>query len=221
MGFLGLPDNAEDLRSQIAPHSVAHMFLGGGKGGGGAGAPPERQYSQEEIDAINKGGYAQDSDTLRRQSSYNYGRQLGQKEFYDDPDMQAGRAKREDLAKGYDGVELGGMRQEARGQIAGQRSNYLQSLQGKLGRGGVGGARGAAVAGAADQKYAQQGADSERKMAVDSAQMKRQGTNDLQDYVFRQKLGATGMGYGQQSLGASDYAAKMGIASNDKGGGKK
>ncbi len=189
-------------------------------GSEGQGPAPERQYSQTEIDGINNGGYSQDADQVRRQSSYNYGRQLGQKEFYDDPKMKEGLARREDLAKGYDGKELGGMRQEARGQIAGQRSAYLQSMQGKMARGGVGGARGAAISGAADQKFAQQGGDAERKMSLDSAQMKRQGTNELQDYMFRQKLGATGLAYGQQALGSSDYAAKMGVNANS-GGGKK
>jgi hypothetical protein len=175
---------------------------------------------QNDTNTLNGSSYTPDADMVRRANSYNYGRSLGQKEFYDDPDMKEIRGKREDLAKGYDGKELGAMRDEARGQVAGQRSNYLQSLQGKLARSGAGGARAAAVSGAADQKYAQQGAESERKLALDSSTMKRQGTNDLQDFYMRQKLGATGMAYGQQSLGASDYAAQQGVAAS-KSGGKK
>lgn len=176
--------------------------------------------AQNRASNVRAGGYEMDENQIRRASAYNYGSSLGQKEFYDDPDMQAGRKRREDLAKGYDGQELGAMRQEARGQVAGQRSAYLQQLQSKLARGGVGGARGAAIQGAADMGYAKQGADSERKLALDSAGMKRQGTNDLQDYVFRQKLGKTGLAYGQQALASGDYAAEKGVQAA-QGGGKK
>ncbi len=175
---------------------------------------------QSQAATVNAGGYLQDANQLRRQSAYNYGRELGQKEFYDDPKMQEGLARREEMAKGYDGKELSGMRQEARGQVAGQRSAYLSTLKGKLARSGAGGARGAAVSAAADEGYAKLGAESERKLAADSSAMKRQGTNELQDYMFRQKLGATGLAYGQQSLAASDYAAERGAAANS-GGGKK
>lgn len=149
-----------------------------------------------------------------RYADISAGNAAGRKEFYDDPEMQAGRARREDLAKGYDGQELGGMRQEARGQIAGQRSAYLQQLQSKLARGGVGGARAAAISGAADQKYAQQGADSERKLAMDSSDMKRQGTNDLQEYVMRQKYGSLGTGLAYGQLGAQDRGTAAAAAAN-------
>jgi hypothetical protein len=56
-------------------------------------------------------------------------------------------------------------------------------------------------------------------MLLDSAQMKRQGVGDLQDFIFRQKLGETEMILGQQGLGASDFAAQQARASNS--GGKK
>lgn len=170
-------------------------------------------------ETVQNGGYMADNNMVRRAGAYNYGRDLGQKEFYDDPDMKLLRDKRIDMANGYDGQELGAMRETARGEIAGQRSNYLRTLAGKLGRGGVGGARAAAMQGAADQGYAKTTADMERKMALDSAQMKRQGQNDLQDFMFRQKLGAVGMGYGQQAFSSADYAADKGVEAANSGGG--
>ena len=85
------------------------------------------------------------------------GRARGKEIFYDDPDMKMMREKREDLAKGYSGQELGAIRQTARGEIAGQRNNYLRNMHSNLARGGVGGARGAAVRGAADQKLLKAG----------------------------------------------------------------
>lgn len=144
------------------------------------------------------------------------GRARGQEIFYDDPDMKMLRQKREDLAKGYSGEELGALRQTARGEIAGQRSNYLRSMHSNLAKGGVGGARGAAIRGAADQKFAQTGADAERKMALDSGNMVRQGTNDLQDYIFRQKYGGLGTELGYAQLGTADRSAAAAAAANNK-----
>lgn len=140
------------------------------------------------------------------------GNAAGQQTFYNDPDMQALRAKREDLAKGYSGQEYGALRQNARAETAGQRQNYLSALQSKLGRGGVGGARGAAMQGAADQRYAQQGAQQERNLALDSANMQRQGQNDLQDFIMRQKYGALGTGLAYGQLGAQDRASAAATA---------
>lgn len=182
-------------------------------------AARDKERASTNADIVN-GGYSLDANDLRRASSYNYGRALGQKEFYDDPDMKDLRSRNEELAKGYDGKEYSALRENARNEIAGQRSNYLKSMQGKLARGGAGGARAAAVSGAADQKFSQQGADSERKLALDSANMKRQGTSDLQKFILNQKLGATGLAYSQQALGSADYAADRGVEAN-KGGGKK
>jgi len=93
-------------------------------------------------------------------------------------------------------------------------------MQGKLARGGVGGARAAAVTGAADQNYAKLSGESERKLASDSANMKRQGTSDLQKFILNQKLGSTGLAYSQQALGSADYAAERGVEANQSGGKK-
>ena len=171
-------------------------------------------------DAISKGGYGVDENVLRRQSDYNLGASMGQKEFYDDPDMQQLRKLREQYAQGYDSEELGNIRQDARGQIAGAQQSAQRQLASKAARGGVGGARGAAMQGAAAQEGAKNVASAERQMAVDSANMKRQGAADLQDFIFRQKLGKMGTAAGFMSTGSADYAAAQGVAANS-GGGKK
>lgn len=154
------------------------------------------------------------------QAAINQGRDEGRRIFYDDPDMQQMRARRQDLSQGYDGKELGAMRETARREIAGQRQGYLNQMRSRLARQGVGGARAAAVQGAADQKFAQTGADAERKMTLDSAKLKREGVSDLQDYLFRQKYGelGTGMGYGQMAIADQTANAMRGIYGNQGGG---
>lgn len=165
-------------------------------------------------------GISYESAANRRKDAYNYGRELGQKEFYDDPDMSRIRATREDLAKGLSATEFDAMRAEAKAGAQAQQSNYLKSLQSNLAKSGVGGARSAAIRGQAEQGFAKQGADAERKLLLDSAQMKRQGISDLQDYLMRQKLGALGLAYGQQSLSSADYAAEKGVQAAQAGGKK-
>lgn len=147
------------------------------------------------------------------------GRERGQQVFYNDPDMQDLRRRRLDMAEGLNGQELGAMRTDARNQIAGQRSQYLRQLQSRAGRGGVGGARAAAMQGAADRGFQRNAAESERKMIVDNAALKRTGLNDLQDYYFRQKMGALGteLGYGQ--LSSAERAADAARKAAQSGGG--
>lgn len=134
------------------------------------------------------------------ESGYTKGKEL----FYDDPDMQMMRERRMDLSKGYSGSELGAMREQARAGLSGERSNYLRQLAGRAARGGVGGARAAAMQGAADVGMQGKRAELERKMALDSAEMMRKGTSELQDFLMRQRFGllSTGLGYAQ--LGVSD-----------------
>lgn len=182
--------------------------------------------SKEEADAkqaqmeanwakLQTGNYAQITpDIMRRQSNINLGMQAGQKEFYNDPDMQRLRALREQYAKGYSGEELGAIRQTARGEIAGQQQAAQRKLASGLGRGGVGGARAAAIQGSAVQQGARTAADAERKMALDSASMQRQGAADLQDFIFRQKMGKMGTAFGYAGLGSADYAAQQAANAN-------
>lgn len=156
-------------------------------------------------------------DQRRQAFEEGYGR--GREIFYDDPDMIALRRVREDLAKGYDGSELGAIRATARGEIAGQRATDARRLSSNLARGGVGGARAAAIRSTADQKYGETVAEAERKIALDSASMKRQGADSLQDFMFRQKYGAAGMGVGNAQLDSADYAAEQARKANSGGGG--
>lgn len=133
------------------------------------------------------------------ESAIQAGQQEGKRLFYDDPDMQMMRQRRMDLSQGYDGKELGAMRESARREIAGQSKGYMNQLGSNLARQGVGGARAAAVKGAAGQKFAETGAEAERRMLLDSAKMKREGTSDLQQFLMNQRYGqlSTGLGYGQ------------------------
>lgn len=165
------------------------------------------------------GGGAGGGNAAGRNAALEAGYARGQKEFYDDPDMQRLRATREDLAKGYSGEELGALRTTARNEIAGSRDAGSRNLASRLARGGAGGARGAAVMGTADQKAMATTADAERKMALDSAQMKRTGSSDLQDFLFRQKYGKMGTGVSEAQLQSADYQAEQSAKANTGGGG--
>lgn len=192
---------------------------------GGIVTPILRQFSPAGMLGLygsNSSGdsFSPEDASGRRKEAYEYGAQLGQKEFYDDPDMQSMRKTREDLSKGYDSGELGALRGEAKANVQGQRSAYMSQLQNNLAKSGVGGARGAAMINEGNQKAAVQGAEAERKVTLDSAQMKRQGVNDLQDFLMRQKLGKLGLAYGQQSLASADYAAEKGVQAAQSGGKK-
>lgn len=133
----------------------------------------------------------------------------GQKEFYDDPDMQTLRAQREDLAKGYSGEQLGALREQSRGDLQGQQSKYLQSLSSNLAKGGVGGARAAAMQQQANLGFAGKRAEQERLINIDQAKQVNQGTDKLQDFLFRQKYGKLGTGIGEAELGVADRNASM------------
>lgn len=173
---------------------------------------------ENQVSLVNSGGYNMTPDMVRRAGDTNYGLALGQREFYDDPDMQRLRQLREEYAKGYSGEELGALRGQARSEIAGSQQSAQRKLASGLARGGVGGARAAAIQGTQAQQGVKAAAEAERKMTLDSAQMKRQGAADLQDYIFRQKYGKLGTGLGMASLGSADYAAQKAEIANRQGG---
>jgi hypothetical protein len=175
-------------------------------------AENKRKEDQEVLNA--KRGYSMTPDMLRIANASNYGRDIGQSVFYDDPDMQRLRQLREDYAKGYEGQEAGAIRQQARGEIAGSQAAAQRKLASGLARGGVGGARAASIQSAQAQQGARSVAEAERKMALDSAQMKRQGAADLQDFIFRQKYGKEGLGLGYAGLESSSYAAQQALEAN-------
>jgi len=162
-------------------------------------------------------GYTMDPDEFRRAQALERGRAIGQEEFYNDPDMQRLRQLREQYAKGYSGEELGGIRQQARGEIAGSQQAQARKLASNLGKGGVGGARAAAIQAAGAREGGKAVAEAERKMALDSAQMQRQGAADLQDFIFRQKYGKVGLGAAYAGLSSSDYAAQQARLANQPG----
>lgn len=183
---------------------------------------PEYQKQLEEYqkyisELVNSGGWTQDSNSIRRRGAWNEGQAMGEQIFVNDPEMQALKAKRQALSDGYDGSELSAIRESARSETAGQRTQDQQRLSSNLAKGGVGGARAAAVKSANDQKYAAVNADNERKIALDSANMKRQGTNDLQDFIFRQKYGVVGTAAGNSQLSTADYAAEQARKANSGG----
>lgn len=143
-----------------------------------------------------------------RQADIEAGYKRGRDLFYNDPDMQAIRDRRFDLAQGYNGQQLGALREQSRSDLEGQRSKYLQQLQGNLGKGGVGGARAAAMVNQANSGFAANRAANERAINIDQAKQIRQGTSDLQDFLMRQKLGEVGTGIGYGELGVADRTAE-------------
>lgn len=147
------------------------------------------------------------SNAAARNADMNAGYAKGKEIFYDDPDMQDLRKRRMDLSKGYNGEELGAMRSQAQSELQGQRSNYLRALGSKTAKAGIGGARAAAMQASADANLQKNSAEMNRKMTLDNANMVRQGTDSLQDFLMRQKYGmlGTGLGYGQ--LGVADRSA--------------
>jgi hypothetical protein len=189
----------------------------------GLGRPKQAQdQAQQQLDnfrTVMAGGYTVNDDLTRNIGAINAGLALGKKQFSDDPEMQKLKAMRERYAQGYSGEELGNIRETARGELAGAQKAQQRQLAGAFGKGGVGGARGAAMMGQAAQQGVRGVADAERKMAMDSAQIQRQGASDLQDFIFKQKLGesAYAMGIGQQQSAAN--AANVAAAANK--GGKK
>ena len=180
----------------------------------------KEQELKDQWGMVQSGGYQVTPDIIRRQGDINLGRMMGEQEFYQDPEMQRLKALREQYAKGYSGEELGAIRQQARGEIAGAQQAQQRRLAGALGRGGVGGARAASIQAASGREGAKAVAEAERKMALDSAQMQRQGAADLQDFIFRQKMGKMGTAFGFAGLGSADYTARQAAEANkDKGGG--
>lgn len=147
------------------------------------------------------------------------GTTYGKKEFEQDPRMQQMLARREDLAKGYDGETLGALRQLARQEIAGSQASSLANLRSSAARSGVSGARGAAMMGAAQDKGTAQIADAERKMMLDQAGEIRKGTEGLENFLFNQKYGTMGTGAGFAQLASSERAAQAQEKAARSGGG--
>lgn len=195
-----------NVAKKITP--VQGAMLGGGFGAMAASAIGGGQQPGQPL---NYGGGA-----AERNADMQAGFAKGKELFYDDPDMQMMRDKRMDLAKGYDGQQMGAMRSQARNEIQGQRQGYLRSMSGNIARGGIGGARAAAMKANADQGFQQKGAEMERKMTLDNANLMRTGTNEAQDFLMRQKYGMLGTGMGYAQLGVTDRGAAAQAAAAGK-----
>lgn len=188
---------------------------------GNEGNYPGNENNKEKqitkLPSISIPGYTMDPDEFRRAQALERGRAIGQEEFYNDPDMQRLRQIREEYAKGYSGEELGNIRQQARSEIAGSQQAQARKLASNLGKGGVGGARAAAIQAAGAREGGKAVAEAELNMAQRSAEMKRQGAADLQDYIFRQKYGKLGVAANYASLSSADYAAQQARLANQPG----
>lgn len=151
-----------------------------------------------------------------REQDLDAGYLRGREMFYDDPDMQMLRSRRADLSQGYNGQELGALKGQASGELAGQREKILRDVGSKAARGGVGGARAAAIQGSVDNNLAKVKAEQDRKIMLDNANLKRTGTDSLQDFLFRQRFGQLTTGLGQAQLGVSDRTAANATAANQQ-----
>lgn len=206
---MGWFDDAVQTVTQAHVNPQSYLVPGGplaaagysvlSRGGGAEGQPPV---------ALGGGAAERDADFTR-------GLARG-KDLFRDKEMMDMRDKLADYAKGYDSSELGAIRGQALSQIQGQRGQYLQQLAGKAARGGVGGARAAAMQGAADRGFMKERAGAERSMALDSANMKRSGNKELQDYIMKQRLGEMSTGISEAQMGATERGGAAALAASQK-----
>lgn len=176
-----------------------------------AAAAEEKKKLDQEILAGN--AYRMTPDLVRIAGISNYGQIQGAKAF-ETPEMMQMQRLREDLAKGYSGEAGGALRQQARGEIAGQQQAQARKLASAQARGGVGGARGAAMQAASAREGGKAVAEAERKMALDSFQMQQKGADSLQDYLFRKTFAKLGSGAAYASMGSAQYAAEQAAKAN-------
>ena len=148
-------------------------------------------------------------------NEFEQGKKYGS-DIYRDKEMMDARNRLQDLSKGYSGQELGALREGAAQETAGQRASYLQQLQARAGRAGIGGARAAAMQGAADVGFQKAKQDAERKILLDNAQLTRQGTQDFNDFMMKQKAGELGTGALFAQLGSSERGSNTAAAAAAK-----
>jgi hypothetical protein len=178
------------------------------------------EAQKKEWDAIQAGGYQLTPGLMRNASSANYGKEQAEKELGDaNPYMARVKSIYENLAKGYESEEGGAIRQQARGEIAGSQQAAQRNLQSNLSRGGAGGARAAAIQGAQGQQGVKTAAEAERKMALDSANMQRQGSANLADFIARTQMAKLGVSMGYSGLSSSEYQAEQQGKANKGGDG--
>ena len=181
---------------------------------------PEKARKKEmERDMIfNQGAYRTSKDLEDLVSGVNYGMQLGEREYYQDPRIKELENIRREGMQGYDSATGGALRNIARGELAGQQNQYLSQLRSARSRAGVGGARGAAMEAASKENFAGKTGDMERKLMADAYQEKQKGTDKFVDFSMAQKAAKMGTGYGfGQAVSAQNAAEKSRQASNSGG----
>lgn len=203
--------------------SFQDFVVGSTAGPVGFMAVDEHKKKNNAIDANNAAIRAQvagNSGAALRDNDFSVGMDRGKEIFYNDLDMKDMRARRESLSKGYDSQELGSLRNQARGELEGQRSKYIQAQHSQAARAGVGGARAAAMEANTNANFAGKRASQENQINMDQAKMVRQGTGDLQDFMMRQKYGQLGTALGEEQLGVADRTAANQLAISGQQGKK-
>lgn len=169
---------------------------------------------------VKGGGFSVTPSAVERMSDLNLGLDLGKRQFSQDPRMMEIMEKRREALKGYDSGELSAMRNISRNEMDANRQKSLQTMRSNLGRSGVGGARGAAAIASADAGLQKAAQDTERKMLLDQASLKREALNAFADQAHREKLGEAGYAIASGQFGSADRAAAAGVAANNSGGKK-
>lgn len=178
----------------------------------------KQQSLQERMENLGKGQVNLSEGMVRRAEELELGRQQAKK-FFETPETAEMEKRLRDLAKGFGGEELGAMRQEARGQIAGAQKAQQRQFGSQLGKSGVSGARAAAMKQAARQEQMRTIASSERQMLLNDAAMKAEKSQNLVDFLGRKASGQAGLAATIAGLGSSEYAAEKAKASSGGGGG--
>lgn len=135
------------------------------------------------------------------------GRKRGEEMFMKDPEMQAMRKRREELAQGYSAPQLAAFREQARASLAGEQSNILRQMAARQARGGVGGARAAAGQAAASTELQGKRAEMERGMTIAEADRVAQQTQAYQDFIMRQRYGVAASELGRAQLAVAQRGA--------------
>lgn len=166
------------------------------------------QKAQQHKNKVTAGGFNMTPEMVPLQNAMNMGMAQGRQTFIDDPRMKQILGQFQDRAKGYDSNVLGGVRQEARGQIAGKQQAVQRGISSAAARGGVGGARLAALQGQAQLQGGQQVAGAERGMALENAQMQMKQGEALSDFMLRQQIGVAGAGAAYAQMASAQNTAK-------------
>jgi hypothetical protein len=121
-----------------------------------------------------------------------------------DPAMQEIVARRKDMVGGLNAQEMTAARDQMIRGMQGQNQNAMRALYSQQARSGIRGGMAGAQAARMQQKFGQERAQQEQKLMLDNYALKRQGQNDYQDLMMRQKFGELNQGLGEAGLGVAD-----------------